>query len=322
MTDPNTLDAQASVLMKRGIALMDEPGEAAVREAISCFDSALEIRRQLPVDQVPVFRYGLAACWLNRADALIRLPPPAPIDDALLAYDEGILLLRDLPLDEDPRFARRLAIAYQNRGLVLLAGTGARTAAIESLNAAVAVLENPVAEAIADRRYMLGAVSVNLARALASDPETAAAQQTIDAARQAMALVADLESTDVPAAEVGLTARHVLCQAMATRLSAVSVDRSAMPAEVHEATDAADEGVSLTRQWEQRGVDRFRPIAYDLFRFGARVYAIYQPHFLVEFVRENMDPTQSSEDYVNSPEMQAAVAEISSWFQQPDGRTG
>ena len=35
----------------------------------------------------------------------------------------------------------------------------------------------------------------------------------------------------------------------------------------------ADDGLVLARRWEQKGVARFRGIAYDLFRFGARVYA-------------------------------------------------
>src|SRR5690348_13469524 len=70
--------------------------------------------------------------------------------------------------------------------------------------------------------------------------------------------------------------------------------------DVHDATDLVDEGLSLVRCWEQRGLTHFRGLAGDLFRFGARVYGGYQPHFLSEFVRENMDPRRSSRDYVES----------------------
>jgi hypothetical protein len=75
------------------------------------------------------------------------------------------------------------------------------------------------------------------------------------------------------------------------------------------ATDAVDEGLAIARQWEQRGVDRFRGLAYDLVRFGTRVYRLYQPQFLSEFVLENLDPARSSGAYVGSPEMRAAALE-------------
>ena len=83
-----------------------------------------------------------------------------------------------------------------------------------------------------------------------------------------------------------------------------------MPSEVHEATDAADDGLALARLWEQKGVDRFRKIACDLFRFGMQVYARYQPQFLSEFTAENMDPAQSSPSYVESEEMRSAAREV------------
>ena len=82
-----------------------------------------------------------------------------------------------------------------------------------------------------------------------------------------------------------------------------------MADDVHEATDLADEGLALVRPWESVGTTRFRALAYDLFRFGARVYALYQPHFLDEFIDENMDPAHSSDAFVGSDEMQAAARE-------------
>jgi hypothetical protein len=79
---------------------------------------------------------------------------------------------------------------------------------------------------------------------------------------------------------------------------------------VCEATDLADEGLGLVRKWEQRGVDRFRDLASDLFRFGGRVYAYYQPHFLQEFLSEQIDPLNSGDSYVQSREIQEAAREI------------
>ena len=82
-----------------------------------------------------------------------------------------------------------------------------------------------------------------------------------------------------------------------------------MPDDVHEATDAVDDGLALVRRWEQRGVESFRAVAFELFRFGARVYARYQPQFLDEFIADNMDPALSSPGYVNDPDMRLAAHE-------------
>lgn len=72
-SEVKAIDAQASVLMKRGIALMDSGRADVIPEALTCFDQARELRSGLPIREVPDLRYGLAACWLNRADALVRL---------------------------------------------------------------------------------------------------------------------------------------------------------------------------------------------------------------------------------------------------------
>jgi hypothetical protein len=39
------------------------------------------------------------------------------------------------------------------------------------------------------------------------------------------------------------------------------------------------------------------------------VYAWYQPHFLDEFVRDNLDPSRSSAEYVDSVETRVAARE-------------
>jgi hypothetical protein len=122
-------------------------------------------------------------------------------------------------------------------------------------------------------------------------------------------MIRQLETTDADAAEAGLKARHVLCQTIARDLSNANARRKPTMEDVHEATDVADEALELARYWERQGVSRFRPIAYDLFRFGARLYAVYQPQFLDEFVADNLDPARSSADYVESAEMQAAAHE-------------
>lgn len=303
------IDAQASVLMKQGIRLLGD-APPAVADALVCFDRALALRQQLPIASSPVLRYGLAACWLNRADALLRLADVEQIPVALMAFDEAIGLLRDLPPGEDARYTRRLAIAHQNRGLALHAqGPLSTAASIAAFERAIAILDDASASQISDRRYLLATVWMNLANARISENTDDSAALAREAALRALGLVASLEQREPDAAEVGLKARHLRCQALARRLAMPTAAGAAMSAAVHEATDSVDDGLALVRRWEQQGVTRFRGVAYDLFRFGARVYDRYQPQFLDEFIREHRDPRHSSAAYVESAEMRAAVQE-------------
>jgi tetratricopeptide (TPR) repeat protein len=306
----DAVNAQASVLMKRGISLMGEGRAETVAEALCCFDQALDMRLGLPIKRAPILAYGLAACWLNRADALLRLGGAERLELALRSYDEGIALIRSIPLADDPRFPRRLAIALQNRGLALLAfGSNEVAGGIDAFNDAIALLDSDDAAAIPDRPYLTAAVLTNLAMAHAAAGAYQSATDAHDAAVRAIALAAPLEKDDVEAAEVGLKARHVLCQTIAGRLAPAPLGGGPMPDDVHEATDLADEGLTLIRGWEQKGVTPFRAMAHDLFRFGARVYKLYQPQFLSEFIFENLDPSRSSQDYVNSVEVRSAAFE-------------
>jgi hypothetical protein len=303
-----SIDASASAVMKRGLRLMDAGDPTSLMAALRCFNDAYGLRRQLPVDTQPLLRYGLAASCLNRSDVLVRLGGETNMADALASYDEAIDLLRGLPLSDDPRFPRRLAMAHHNRALALQARDGTTAEVIAAFSEALAVLEHEAAAMIPDLAYLRAVVWMNFANARLSEGSGEARALARTAALTAIAHVAAREFSDADAAEAGLKARHVLCRSVAERL-APAATRGAMSDEVHEATDVADEGLSLVRAWEQKGVGRFRPIACDLFRFGARVYAMYQPHFLDEFIHENSDAARSSPGYVNSAEMRAALEE-------------
>jgi hypothetical protein len=72
------------------------------------------------------------------------------------------------------------------------------------------------------------------------------------------------------------------------------VDLGQVPEDwITETTDAAEEGMALARYWRQRGETHLRDMEADLFRFGALIYRMCQPHFLAEFVLECMDPEAS-----------------------------
>jgi tetratricopeptide (TPR) repeat protein len=298
MTETEAADAQASLLMQEGIRLRATHNAQA---ALLCFDRALDLRRRLPAG-VPVCAYHLAACWLNRAEALTAMGP-AHQAQTLCSYNQALLLLHKLPLDSDARFPRRLAIAHQNRALLLAAQTPPGTGdAIVGLVAAIAVLDRAKTMDTLERDHLRAVVWTNLANIQSSEDTVESDLAAWQAAERALDLVMGREAQVVEAAEIGLKARHVLCRIAARRLSSL--------AEVHVATDLADDGLDLVSQWERRGIDTFRALASDLFRFGGMVYARYQPHFLNEFLRERLDPQRSADSYVQSPEMQDVAQEI------------
>ena len=308
--DVDTKDAHASDLMHQGMDLMMDPRPEAASEALACFDRALAIRETLPLETSPLLRFGVAACWLNRADALMRLSGVPQIAEAVRSCDKGIQVLRTLPLGEDARFPRRLALAHHNRALFLQAQGRPVGDAIPDLDEALAVLQSEDAAAIEDLPYLLSVVWTNLAHALAVEGSPEAAVRARAAASQAIALVSEAEGEAPGAAEVGLKARHALCRALAQRLSAGQAADTTTPDDVHEATDAVDEGLALVRLWEQRGVAAFRGAAVDLFRFGLNIYLVYQPQFLQEFLDENLDPAASSDGYASNPDIVAAAKEV------------
>ena len=296
--------------MHRGIAYLEDPRREAPIDALHCFDEALELRRRIPEGHSPHQGYLLAACLLNRGDALVRMADVGPVAAALAAYDEAVAVLRQLPLAANPLYPRRLALGLQNRALALQARgrEGDLELAAASFADALAVLDEEHSQGIEDRAYVRAVVWLNLANLHAMQASDDAHAVARDAAMHALESVSALESTDPNAAAAGLQARHVLCRVCAHTLSQAA-DDAEMPSDVHEATDFVDDGLTLIRAWEQRGVPYFRPFALDLFRFGARVYARYQPQFLDEFIADNMNPASSSPDYVQSAEMAVAAHE-------------
>lgn len=309
-TDPAEINALASAVMKRGMALMQRPTRETINAALECFDEALALRQRLPLEEAPSHRYALAACWLNRAEALMLLGGAPQIEASLDAFDEAIAFLQALPFDADPLYPRRLAIAHQNRGFALSALAPPRLeAAAAAFTHAIGILDHPAAAAIDDRPLLLAAAWVNLAR-IRTMLKDATIQDVQDAAITALECIAGVEENELGAADIGLQARHLLCQALARVLPSVQAGNTTGLHAVHAATDAVDEGLSLVRAWEVREVDRFREVAADLLRFGARVYHAFQPQFLAEFLEEQLDPRRSSEAYVNSPQIRLAAQDV------------
>ncbi len=271
----------ASDWMHRGIDLLSEDSLVALERAVRCFDEAIALRSTLPLGETPFYRYGLSAGWINRGDALARLGGRARLTRAVMSYDEALKLLESLPLAENVLYSRRLAITWINRGMALQnedAPCDMRQAS-ECFRAAIAALESPWAQEIADRPSLLAGAWSNLAGSIPEDREGARA-----AAGKALSLVRSCERTDLLSAEVGLKTRHLLCR--------VAVKDLAGHHELFlsEATTAVDEAMALARHWTFRDRADLDRLAQEIFRFGCLIYEKHQPQLLPRFLAECLAP--------------------------------
>lgn len=302
------LDQRANSRLLRGLALLEESTPASLREAVRCFDDAIELRRELPFAENCWFRYGLIAGWMNRGDALTRLGSADELSEALRSYDEAFTHLHELPMCESPLFVKRLAIAWLNRGFTLMkrATPGDVVAAVESFREAIAAAQNFFAANPVEGGVLLAGAWMNLGNASIqlSPPNASNAR---NATRDVLKLCSPLEQSDASVAEIGFKARHILCQALAHLLTAQELSSAQRDGLLAEAADAVDDGMALARHWEIRGAIQFRTQAADLFRFGCRVYQSHQPHFLTEFLLENLDPAHSDGAFAASLQMRASA---------------
>jgi hypothetical protein len=299
----------ASVWMKRGIALLNENTTASLTGSLHCFDRAIELRRSLPLRETPWYRYLLAAGWMNRGDALTRLGTTENLAAAVLSYDEALALLQTLDLTNDPRFRKRLALAWMNRGVTLQAeGTVSSVRdALASFDEALSLFRDPAAVDNTEARSILACGLTNRGNALLLIQPAAPAPARASV-EEALALIAGIEQYEFSAAETGLKARYILCRAIALQLADQDVPAASKDL-VAAVTDAVDDAMTLARSWEARRECRLRDLAEELFRFGARAYQIHQPHFLAEFLLENLDPRLTAGAFPANQKLHAVASE-------------
>lgn len=284
--------AQAAAALSRGQILESQATATGLAAAVRCYDEAITLLRKLPASAEPV-RRELARATMNRGNALQQQPVAAFLADAVRAYDESIALFRSLPIDQNPEDRNSLGAAWMNRGHALYQ-QATRPSFIEAARSQLEAIDTLKPLSIDEARAYrlnLAASWLNLANTLLALGETGRA---LEASGEAIRLAAPGEDSDPALADIGLKARRARCEALSRELI-MSLDTN-QPTEpfVDEASDVVDEGLSLARTWESRGLPLFRPIAARLFRFGAQLYGAYLPDFLAEFVLEHLDPARST----------------------------
>lgn len=277
---PSDIETLADALMNRGICSLTLATPHHLASALDSFDAAIGIRSQLPLENHPGTRWGLAAAYMNRGDALTRLRGPS--EEARRSYDLAIAVLEHISPGDGFDVRQRLALAWTNRGL-----------AADSPDEAITCFTRGI-DLLADSgtdRHLLTRCNALLHRGLLRLSKTGDAAQAQTDARTLLAITHSSERHYPAMAEVGLHARHLLCRALVKSLD----DGTPAGSEdwIAEASDAIEEALSLERYWAAQGIRAFRTIAIELFVLGLRIYRVCQPHFLSEFILESLDPART-----------------------------
>jgi hypothetical protein len=300
--------AEAAQRLQQGQELEAQGTAPALERAIACYNDAIALLQELPLDAGPAVRRELGVAWMNRGNALQKRPDLPSVASAVRAYDAAIALLRELPVAENAAHRNTLGAAWMNRGhaLFLQGDPASAAAAVQSQAEAIALLRDLSLEENPAYRINLSGAWMNQANALLTGSDPARFGLARTAAQQALALVAESETTAPASAEMALMARRALCEAIGQMLVADPADSAALAAE---ASDLVDDGLALVRLWESRGVTQLRPLAARLFRFGAHLCRINQPHFLPEYLLENLDLTRTPDAMPQIEELHIVAAE-------------
>jgi tetratricopeptide (TPR) repeat protein len=246
-----------------------------------------------------------AIAWMNRGHELLRRGDEASLAGSLDAYNEAIALLRRLPVGGNPSWANSLGAALMNRGHLLhrLHGTGQAALALAAFDDAAAVLEAiPAADHAWPRRNLAGTL-LNRANLLLDLGRLDAARAVAGAA---LALALPHEREHLVDADLALKARR----AMADALGQLLVVRHAEQEEfARQASDTVDDALAVIRHWSAQAGTALRLLAMRFFRFGVQLYRFHQPHFLAEFIEENLPPADEEFRAIAREAIEAALAD-------------
>ena len=280
--------------MAHGLKLLEAGKREDLPEAAARFREAVTIRRAAPPSGDLWQRYNLAGSLMSLGDALTRQGKPEDLVEGGAIYDESMVIMKQLPLDGDPLFVRRLLIGYLNSGLNrLFQGPDLLAQSAADFTAALGIADSVQVKDWSDRALLASAASANLATV---ELRRGAWAEAIAAAQRAAAESAAEAGQQVGSADAAIRSRHTLLSAYISRWQKSGAPRPD-PETLSASTDAAEEGLKLAKEWESRGVQWFKPLATDLFRTGAQLYAHFQPQFLAEFLQDygSADPQLANE---------------------------
>lgn len=222
---------------------------------------------------------ALAVAWMNAGHAAMVSGERDRLVGAIRAYQEAILLLRPIA-SSSPAAAHSLGAALMNCGCLLhrVHGTAGSATALAALAEAESLLRALAADNLPWPRRNLAGTLLNRS-CLRLDLGHFA--EALGDAGRALELVAGHERADAVDAELGLKARRAICDCLGRQIVGAGLHQREL---ADAASDHVDAGLALFHHWN---LPQLQPAAERLFRFGARLCRVHQPHFLAEFLLEH-----------------------------------
>lgn len=282
---------RAVAWMNRGNVLQRFRDERAWMDAVRCYDQALGWLGAL-ASKGPVngeLASMLAAASMNRGAVLRQFGKKEAWEEALKSFEQALGIFQQMAA-ANPALTPSLVAAWGNRGEAKLA-LGDAAEAVKSHEQAHSLLKAWSEQSGAQLEpWDLGGAVFHLGQARAQAGDVEGGQRDL---RAALAAVAVDEADQVPAAVIGLRARHALAVILGAQLAAAPAGPGA--AELREAaSDLTEEGLALAAKWEERGEEALiggPGLGLRLYEFGAWLYRTQQPRFLPEFLGEYLgDP--------------------------------
>lgn len=304
----STTDDLARTWTSRGLALRHQNTPASLAEAITNYDEAIRLISPLPIEQDDELRNDLASAWMGRGIILQILGTPNSIAGAVGNHREAIRLRETLPVKQRHEYRNALAASWMHLGnALLLQNTAASVAeAINCYDEAICLRSSLPIDESYDYRNDLARTSINKGIALEIQRTPASLVGALNSFDKSLAVLYKLPSNYLPRVETELAARAGGCRMRLTLVASHQFDSEEV---LEAACDLADEGLAFARSHFLRGIHFHLGSTAALFRQGALAYARHQPHFLAEFLLENLDP-ESPGSVPESPEMHAAALEI------------
>lgn len=293
------------------------PSKETLEQAGNCFRQSLAILEELPWKENARFRHQLAATWLNLGNLYARQSnPQKPEKRTVDAYEKSLEVLDGLPAEENA-IGSMIAAVRSSLGRALMWSTDSSNLdlAIASFEETIRVIAKVKDKSDPRLAIEMASAHANRANLLSrAKPSAKSVEETIKSAEFALKIAGPNEQTHLVAAEISLSARRSICHAYGMLISG---QKPEVQQEMHDkASDILEEGLKLVKDWEAKGAQGMRPSAQHLFHLGCAFYCTQQPHFLPEFIKENLD--ESSPDKVMHESAKKTVAEAISRLDKAD----
>lgn len=279
-------------------------------EAARQFETSILLREADP-DPDEEAQWGLSAAWINRGDALSRLGERDQLLEAIRCHDQGAERLRSFDLAANPAYRSRLALSHLNRAAALMElqlrhGETVAPSPFEHFAEAVAILRPGAELGLEESKRMLAVALTNTSRArLLLEPGSAnSIQESLRESEEALRWIEGFDCGDWELLKLDLTAR--LSSGLARRALASTPDDAVA------ITDLVEEGIDHLRRYLSLGgrLNVLEGLAAPLLRCGAEVYARHLPHFLAEYLLDQLDPERGAGGLERSALCHEAAVEV------------